>query len=150
SLRKSTDNGTTWSTYSIQSPGQPTTTSMFAFDGIGSTFLAGGNYGIMNKSINGGVNWIAASSHSSLAFMSDVYASGTGRVIALGYLLGTADNIIYSSNFGATWNQAAGDFSNNNLSDISMRNATTGYVVGRFGIFWKTTDGGATWDTSKS
>jgi photosystem II stability/assembly factor-like uncharacterized protein len=123
---------------------------MFSFDGFGSTMLAGGNYGIMNKSTNSGANWIAASSHSSLAFMADIYASGTGRVIALGYLLSTADNIIYSTNNGADWNQASGDYSDVNLSDLSMRNATTGYVVGRFGIFWKTTNGGAAWDTSMS
>lgn len=146
---KSTDNGTTWTSYSHVVPGQVSTTTMFSADATGSTILIGGNYGIMNKSTNGGANWIAASAHSTAAFMADVYASGN-RIIALGYLLGTAENIIYSTNAGATWNPAAGDFSNSNLNDINMRNATTGYVVGRFGIFWKTTDGGATWDTTKS
>jgi photosystem II stability/assembly factor-like uncharacterized protein len=148
---KSTDNGTTWNSYSHYVASQMTTTSMFAADGIGSTLLIGGNYGIMNKSTNGGNNWIGASTHAGLAFMADVYASsGTGRVIAIGYLLGTAENVIYSTNGGNTWNPSAGDFSNFNISDLSMRNSTTGYICGRFGIFWKTTDGGATWDTTKS
>ena len=45
----------------------------------------------------------------------------------------------------------AADFNiNSYCSSISMINPSTGYICGRYGLFFKTTNGGSTWDTSLS
>ena len=149
-MYKSTDNGTTWTTINYLASGQYSSFLVYAFDMVGSTMLIGGTYGLMNKSTNSGGNWQTASVHATVANMVDVYAaSGNGRVIAIGYNNGGTDVAVYSTNGGAVWFNT-GHYAANNLSDLNMRNATTGYVVGRFGLFWKTTNAGTTWDTTLS
>jgi photosystem II stability/assembly factor-like uncharacterized protein len=149
-MYKTTDNGATWTTIPYSASGQFTSFNVYAFDMVGSTMLVAGTYGLMNKSTNSGTNWQTATSHSTVANMVDIYAaSGNGRVIAIGTDLGANDCIVYSTNGGNSWNNS-GMISNTNMSDLSMRNSNTGYVVGRFGLFWKTTNGGVNWDTTLS
>ena len=150
-IYSTTDIGTTWNTIPFAASGQYSTFNIYSMDIVGSTILVGGTYGLMNKSTNAGANWVTATSHTTVANMVDVYASsGNGRVIAIGSNTGGLDACVYSTNGGTTWSRGTGAVPNNVLSDLSMRNSTTGYVVGRFGIFWKTTNGGVTWDTSRS
>lgn len=150
-IYSTTDNGTTWNTIPYAASGQFSIFNIYSMDIVGSTILVAGTYGLMNKSTNSGANWVIASAHSTVANMVDLYASsGNGRVIAIGSNTGGLDACVYSTNGGTTWNTGTGAVPDQVLSDLSMRNSTTGYVSGRFGIFWKTTDGGATWDTSKS
>ncbi len=150
-MYKTTDNGTTWTAIPYSATGQYSTFDVYAFDMKGSTMLVGGTYGQMNKSTNSGANWQTASTHVTVANMVDIYAaSGNGRVIAIGTNTGGTDAIVYSTNGGASWDKGSGAVPDQVLSDLNMRNANTGYVVGRFGIFWKTTNGGVTWDTSRS
>jgi len=149
-IYSTTDNGTTWTTIPFTAPGQFSTFNIYAMDIVGSTLIAGGTYGLMNKSTNAGANWQTASTHATVANMVDIYAaSGNGRIIAMGTNVGGNDCIVFSTNGGSTWTNS-GMISNTNMSDLSMRNANTGYVVGRFGLFWKTTNGGANWDTTRS
>ncbi len=149
-LYKSTDNGTTWT--SISYVNGPSITGFYAygFDKVGSTMLLGGSYGELIKSTNNGANWTSLMYRSSMANLTDLYANrGNGRVIAIGVNNGTPDVIMYSSDGGSTWNTAnytASDY----LNTINMLNANTGFVSGRWGRFAKTTDGGVTWDTSKT
>ena len=149
-IYSTTDNGTTWNTIPFSAAGQFSTFNIYAMDIVGSTILTAGTYGLMNKSTNAGANWQTASVHATVANMVDIYAaSGSGRVIAMGTNVGGNDCIVYSTNGGNSWTNS-GMISNNNMSDLSMRNANTGYVVGRFGLFWKTSNGGVNWDTTRS
>ena len=149
-IYSTTDNGTTWNTIPFAASGQFSTFNIYAMDIVGSTILAAGTYGLMNKSTNAGANWQTASNHATVANMVDIYAaSGNGRVIAMGTDIGGNDCIVYSTNGGNSWTNS-GMISTTNMSDLNMRNSNTGYVVGRFGLFWKTTNGGANWDTTRS
>jgi len=149
-MYKSTDNGTTWNTLPFTASGQYSAFGIYGMDMVGTTMLIGGSYGLMNKSTNSGANWTTASYHKTVANMVDVYAqSGNGRIIAIGSLTGGPDNVIYSTNGGIDWT-ASSYVATDILSDLSMRNANTGYLCGRFGIFAKTTNGGANWDISMS
>jgi photosystem II stability/assembly factor-like uncharacterized protein len=147
---KTTDNGANWTQINYFASGQYTAFFVNGFDINGTTMLLGGNNGIMNKSTNTGANWTNMSYNKSQANMVDIYAqSSNGRVIAIGSQTGGPDNVIYSTNGGIDWSAASYN-APNILSDLSMRNANTGYLVGRFGIFAKTTNGGANWDTTMS
>lgn len=149
-IYSSTDNGTTWNTIPFSASGQFSTFNIYAMDITGTTILVGGTYGLMNKSTNSGASWVTASAHATVANMVDVYAaSGSGKVIAVGTDIGGNDCIVYSTNGGNTWINS-GMSSSTNMSDLNMRNANTGYVVGRFGLFWKTTNAGVDWDTTRS
>jgi photosystem II stability/assembly factor-like uncharacterized protein len=146
---KSTDNGTTWTSVSFS--GAPTISGFNTYSMAlsGSTFILVGTYGEMIRSTNTGSNWTSLMYRRSLASLTDLYANSSGRVIAVGHNPGSPDVIMYSGDAGATWNTAnyiATDY----INTISMLNNTTGYISGRWGRFAKTTDAGATWDTSKT
>ena len=148
-LYKSTDNGNTWSTISYASA--PTITGFYAFgfDKLGNNMMCVGTYGEMIKTTNSGVNWISLNYRKSLANLNgELYArSGTGTIIAVGVNEGNPDAIISSSDGGVNWT-----IPNFNIysycSGISMVNQFTGYICGRWGLFFKTSNGGITWDTS--
>lgn len=148
---KTTDNGTTWDSSSYS--GAPSITGFltYSFDKNGSNMMCVGTYGEMIKSSNNGANWSTLMYRRSLANLSgDLYAqSNNGRVIAVGVNLGYNDAIVNSPDGGLTWNPATFNI-NSYCSDICMLNPTTGFISGRYGLFFKTTDGGVSWDTTKS
>ncbi len=148
---KSTDNGNSWGTVSYAGVSTFTGFYAFSFDKLGNNMMVNGQYGEMLKSTNNGANWSTLSYRASLANLSgDLYAqSNNGRVIAIGANLGSNDGIVNSPDGGQTWSPA-NFIINSYCSSISMINPTTGYVCGRYGLFFKTTNGGVTWDTSKS
>ncbi|TRZ51242.1 T9SS C-terminal target domain-containing protein [bacterium] len=146
---KSTDNGNNWS--SISYAGSPSITGFnaYSFDKNGSNMMCVGTYGEMIKSTNNGVNWTSLNYRKSLANLSgDLYAqSNNGRIIACGVNLDNPDAILSSPDGGITWTIPNFNISSY-CSSISMVNPSTGYLCGRWGLFFKTTDGGTTWDTS--
>ena len=148
---KSTDNGNNWS--SISYAGSETFTGFlaFSFDKLGSNMMCVGTYGEMIKSTNNGSNWLSLNYRRSLANLNgDLYAqSNNGRIIACGVNLDNPDAILSSPDGGLTWSTPNFNISSY-CSSISMINPSTGYLCGRWGLFFKTTDGGSTWDTSKS
>ena len=150
-LYKSTDNGNTWSAISYASAPTITGFNAYGFDKFGSNMMCVGTYGEMLKSTDNGANWYTLSYRRSLANLNgDLYAqNGSGRVIAVGVNIPSNDAIVNSPDGGESW--FAADFIiNNYCSSISMINPSTGYICGRYGLFYKTTNGGSTWDTSLS
>ncbi|MFZ4589988.1 MAG: YCF48-related protein [Ignavibacteria bacterium] len=148
-IYKSTDLGTTWATISYAGGGTSFGMNAYAFDMVGSTMAVGGTYGELKKSTNSGTDWTSLIYRRGLANLSDMYANTNGRVIAVGIDNSNPDVIMYSADGGNSWNTAnylASDY----INTISMLNPSTGYISGRWGRFAKTTDGGATWDTSKT
>ena len=146
---KTTDNGTTWSTISFAGAASITGFNTYSMDKSGNNFILVGTYGEIIRTTNLGANWTSLVYRRSVANLTDIYANNGGRVIAVGVNNGSPDVIMYSPDAGNTWNTAnytATDY----INTISMLNSTTGYISGRWGRFAKTTDAGATWDTSKS
>ena len=148
-LFKTTDYGATWTSVSFAGASTITGFLTYSMDKSGSNFMLVGNYGEIIRSTNGGANWNSLVYRRSMANMVDITGFSNGRVLALGYGIGSPDNIMYSANGGNTWNTFNYTVYNN-FSDLQMLNANTGYISGRYGIFLKTTNGGETWDTSKS
>ncbi|MBI5402232.1 MAG: T9SS type A sorting domain-containing protein [Ignavibacteriae bacterium] len=148
---KSTDNGTTWTSVSYASGPSITGFNAYFGDKVGNTIFLGGTYGEMIKSTDNGTTWSTLMYRKSLANLSgDLYAqSNNGNVIACGVNLGSNDAIVNSTDGGNTW--SAGNFIiNSYCSSISMLNPSTGFISGRYGMFFKTTNGGVSWDTSLS
>jgi photosystem II stability/assembly factor-like uncharacterized protein len=148
-LYKSTDNGNTWTSISYASAPTISGFLAYSFDKLGNSMMCVGTYGEMLKSTNSGVNWVSLSYRASLANLNgDIYAqSNNGRVIAVGVNLDQMDAIVNSPDGGQTWFPANFRISSY-CSAICMINPSTGYVCGRWGLFYKTTNGGVTWDTS--
>lgn len=148
---KSTDNGNTWTTLSYYSAPTFTGFLCYGFDKNGNNMMCVGTYGEMVKSTNGGTNWVSLNYRRSLANLSgDLYAqSSGGTVIACGVNLDYPDAIMSSPDGGLSWN-----IPNFNISTytnaISMINPSTGYLCGRYGLLYKTTTGGAMWDTTRA
>lgn len=119
----------------------------------GDTVVSAGEFGRIDV--------LEGSSHRSLTKtaktwpLNDIWSDSTGNhIITVGYMdgSGTGDGaaihnqILYSTNAGATWNTA--DFPDTieqGLLCISMVNSLTGYVTGTSGIVSKTTNGGINW-----
>ncbi len=144
---KSTDNGASWTSMAANAPGQLSPLFPEGFDINGTKMIIAGNYGKMNISTNSGANWSTASYNVAEANMVDIYGqNGSGRVVAIGSLTGIVGSTMYSTNGGTNWSTTP-YIAPNVLSDLNMINASTGYFCGRFGIFAKTTNGGAAWDS---
>ena len=146
---KSTDNGTTWSTLNYGYAASITGMLAYGFDKNGSNMMVVGTYGEMIKSTNNGANWTTLMYRKSLANLSgEIYASSNnGNVIACGVNTGSNDAIIASNDGGNSWTTP--NFAiNSYCSSISMLNPNTGWISGRYGLLFKTTNGGQSWDTS--
>lgn len=148
---KTTDNGTTWDSTSYAGATSITGFLAYSFDKNGSNMMCVGTYGEMIKTTNNGVNWSNIMYRKSLANLSgDLWAqSNNGNVIACGVNLGSNDAIMNSVDGGNSWSTATFPI-NSYCSSISMINSNTGFISGRYGMFYKTTNGGASWDTSLS
>ncbi len=145
---KTTDLGTTWTNINTSDPAQIIPIPIYGMDKIGNTMLIAGSYGQMNISTNGGTNWTNINKSVSMATMQDIWAqNGSGKVIALGYDAGRDDGLMYSQNGGGSWSSSHLN-PTNFLTGLKMLNSNTGWASGRFGAFYKTTNGGASWDTT--
>ena len=68
----------------------------------------------------------------------------TTSLIVLGGEDAGGNNIIYSTDDGATWNDPT-TAPSATINCVDMFDGTTGYAVDSFNNIWKTTDGGDTW-----
>jgi hypothetical protein len=148
-----TDMGTSWNPFSHLDPSQPWTGEFFSTDfvpGIGAITV--GTRGMMNAWIPPVDAGIALNTWIKSGTLWDIWAqSEGGNVIAVGapgIANTTFDQAMYSTDGGDTWglgtfNQPTGQ----DLNDISMVDSVLGYACGDEGSIYKTTDGGATWDS---
>jgi len=148
-LFKTTDNCTTWTTISYAGASTITIFNAYSFDKNGNNMMVIGTYGEMIKSSNGGANWNSIMYRKSLANMVSLYANNSGKVIPIGTNVFSTDAVIYSNDGGNTW-ESSNLFTYQNLSHIDMLNSNTGWISGRYGTFYKTTNGAVSWDTSMS
>jgi photosystem II stability/assembly factor-like uncharacterized protein len=100
----------------------------------------------MIKSTNNGANWVTMSQRSSVANMTgDLYVEkSNGRIIACGVNLDGNDDVVVSPDGGVSW-FSPGVTANTYYLAIGMVNSSAGYLSGRDGYLFKTTNGGTSW-----
>ena len=130
---------------------QPWTSTYYDLGFAGDTMVTVGGSGLINKSINGGANWSALTTYIKAGTFNDVWGDpNTGRVIAIGApgsAGNTFDQVMISTNRGASWTVDPVTGSTATFNCISMINSTTGFIAGTTGRLRKTTNAGATWDS---
>src|SRR4030095_12090959 len=143
---KSTNNGNTWDTLNYSYASTVPGFLAFGFDKNGSNMAVTGTYGEMIRSTNNGANWSTMVYRKSLANMNgDLYVEkSNGRIIACGVNLDLNDDVIVSSDGGVNW-FTPGLTPNIYYVSLGMVNSSTGYLGGRDGYLFKTSNGGSSW-----
>jgi photosystem II stability/assembly factor-like uncharacterized protein len=152
-IYRSTNLGDNWTAMPFLAPvaQQPWTSTYYHLGFAGDTMVTVGASGLINRSTNNGANWTTFTSYVKAGALNDVHAiSGTGSVWAVGAPGSTGsvfDQVMFSSNGGASWVFQPIPGSTATFNSISMLNALTGYIGGTTGRVRKTTNGGTTWDS---
>ena len=139
-ILKSTDAGTTWG--ALVSGTTRALYDLYFFDD--SQGLAVGDNGLILRTTDGGVTWPSVTSgvRDSLRAISFSGASGICG--------GLSQDIIYSSDSGASWRVSQKGFFGGGFFGAHMLSETLGIVTGQNSIFQglqgATTDGGVHWD----
>jgi photosystem II stability/assembly factor-like uncharacterized protein len=113
----------------------------------------GGHDGVVLRTTNGGTTWTNVGGGSVIGTINraeNVYALDANTCLAA--MLSSSGTYVYrTSNGGSNWAQV---FAQNNggTSAVQMTSATDGFMVGdpvnsRWSL-WKTSDGGASWDST--
>lgn len=144
-LFKTSDLGSTWSALPISVP-ISSTYLWNTLDKYGTSYILGGDFGIVALSTDGCNTWTTKNFQLSTQIMFDIKTiPGTPNVMAVGrpYTVGTRQ-VMKSTNGGLNWTAY-----NTNLNvefyALSMINAQTGYISGQYSNVMKTTDGGQNW-----
>jgi photosystem II stability/assembly factor-like uncharacterized protein len=145
-IYKSTNLGANWTSIDHLDPSQIWTSTWYSMDMNGNTMVAVGASGLINRSSNAGANWSTFSTWIFAGTFYDIWAEyNDGKVLAVGSGSNNT-KILYSSNGGTTW--IPRDIPTSKyFRSISMVNANTGYIAGSSGGMFKTTNGGANWDS---
>jgi photosystem II stability/assembly factor-like uncharacterized protein len=125
--------------WTLQNP-IPTSNHLFSasFPDINTGYFVG-NSGTIIKTTNGGNNWIALSSGTTVDFNSVNFTDAN-----TGYVLGNRGTILKTTNGGSSWlTQIIGV--SNQFESAFFTDANTGYSVGYFGKILKTTNAGTNW-----
>jgi photosystem II stability/assembly factor-like uncharacterized protein len=148
---KTTNAGSTWTAYGsssgISSTAQLTSVA-FSTENIG---WVAGAFGVIYKTIDGGLNWTAQSSGTnhnlnSLSFVND----STGWIVGS---LGTAPNpitavILKTTDGGLTWDSLSAP-ANVDLNAVQFLDENLGWVAGG-NLVLRTVDGGLNWTSSNT
>ena len=167
-----TNLGVSWDSVSFLAPvaQQTLTTTYYTTDIKDTILLTAGGLGLINTRI-GSTN-TCYSNLTRLGTIYDIYKDkASGRMIATGAPTQTGfyDQFVYSTNSGATWlpattTKSAGKLnqvvevdenynpektatSASTFESIYMFDPMNGYSCGSYGAIYKTTNGGASWDS---
>lgn len=148
---RSTDGGATFSAVQFR-PANIPDIIMRGVSSSGNTVYISGDNGAFYKSTDNGSTWTTPTQIAKAGFIQALWADGNGRIIAGGTAEGATNPIgiaqfMYSSDYGNTWNGVSLSSSSNDIRSLSMINSTTGYACGSGGKIYKTTNGGASWDS---
>jgi photosystem II stability/assembly factor-like uncharacterized protein len=142
---RSINNGLTWDSVSIAGS-QTYVSTYYYLDRNASTMVTAGAFGLINSSSNSGANWTAHNPLPYSSTLNDIWCDNmNGRVFAVGSVAPTP--VMFSSNGGTTWSTNPGLTIPVTLYGIKMLNSNTGYVSGASNRIFKTTNGGASWDS---
>ncbi len=135
---KTSDGGTTWTT---QTSG--TTKSLYnVFFVSPLTGWAVGETGLIKATTDGGTTWTTQTSGVTTTLNALCFTSATEGWIT-GNGTGTSNTVLHTADAGVTWQPQtapAGSY-----YDISFINSNEGWIIGPYGAFANTTDGGTTW-----
>lgn len=139
-ILKTVDFGATWTT---QNSG--TTQNFYAVYLLNDNeAVAVGDSGLILRTLDGGLTWLSVPSgvRDSLRAVS---FSGANGICG-----GTSQDILYSTDSGATWRVSQKGFFGGGFFGAQMLSPTLGFVAGQNSIFQAlvgvTVDGGVTWD----
>jgi photosystem II stability/assembly factor-like uncharacterized protein/predicted esterase len=136
----STNGGTSWAQGSALGegsfPGQLNTTAV----GPSGTWIAGGYYGYLGRSTDGGETFTEVDPSPPLQWFNGLASASGGYWWAVG----EAGSIFVSSDDGQTWTQQINP-SVEDLYAVSFRNPMQGMAVGAHGAAVYTANGGSTW-----
>lgn len=172
---KSSNNGTSWDSVDILDPIQPWTSTYYATDFFNDNFFIVGAFGLINKKI--GTTITTSTQWMKGGILYDIWRDpNSSRIIAVGAPTSAgfrADQILLSTNLGATWEWVIPNKANYNgvvhvepvedleevkgqektpnstatFRTICMINSNVGFIGGSRGAIYKTTNGGTTWDS---
>ncbi|MFZ4589987.1 MAG: YCF48-related protein [Ignavibacteria bacterium] len=145
-LYKSTDLGLTWTTVPIGVTGVSTTYLWNTLEKSGSSYVLGGDFGVIALSTDGCNTWSSKNFQLSTQIMFDIKTiPGTSSIIAVGrpYIPGYRE-VLKSTNGGLNWTAYNSGISAEFYA-VSMINAQTGYMSGQYSKVMKTTNGGLNW-----
>ena len=113
---------------------------------FGKTTEEGWGYGVCCKTMNGGKDWTCSRLPGRMALYR--YSASFFMNFDTGWVVGDAfgPNVIYkTTDCGKTWVQKQVEPLVYGLQDIYFIDDKNGFIVGLFGAFLKTNDGGNTW-----
>jgi photosystem II stability/assembly factor-like uncharacterized protein len=156
-IYKTDNNGTSWDTvgFTADVASQPWTSTYYAtsLSLTGDTLVTVGAFGLINRRTSAS-NRIVYTALKKAGISYDVWAQNstvTGVILAVGArssALATADQVLRSTNGGASWNLAAFPATAfGYLNSIHMIDNNTGWACGSLASLFKTTNGGASWDS---
>ena len=103
---------------------------------------AGGSYGEIWKTTNGGITWISTGSQTKYSWIFDIQFVDHSN----GYAVGSNFGFFKTTDGGTTWNVSEGnDGFSTLLKALYFTDAKTGWVAGKDGYVNFTSDGGVTW-----
>ncbi|OQY73053.1 MAG: hypothetical protein B6D45_08495, partial [Ignavibacteriales bacterium UTCHB3] len=149
-LLKTTDAGATVSRvpFNTPSPDWAGTSQYLTIEG-NKMFIAG-SVGANYFSPDAGATWQTNSKTQKIGVIQTVHGyHPAGTIVAVGQSssAATGQHVLYSNNWGATWNTAnIPDFSKD-LRGVHMINGSKGFAVGSGGNIYRTLNGGAAWDS---
>lgn len=147
---RSSNNGTSWDTLGILG-NQPWTSTFYAADlsTTGDSLVAVGAFGLIQGRIGAGA--MPFNNVASVSTKYDVAVSSNGQnVIAIGVPSSATvkDQIMRSTDGGTSWTVVPfSTTSTATLWSIDMVTDQIGYISGTNSAVYKTTNGGATWDS---
>ena len=104
-----------------------------------------GDYGVILRTTNGGLNWISQTSGTSWQLWGVSFTdANTGTAV------GDAGIILRTTNGGATWALQSSGIQNTLYGGVSFTDINNGTAVGSEGTIIRTTDGGTTWNLQAS
>ncbi len=138
-ILKTNDAGMTWS--SLASGTSKTLYDVYFFNDAEG--VAVGDSGVIQRTVDGGTTWATVASGVKDSLRS-VSFSGANGICG-----GTSQDILYSSDLGATWHVSQKGFFGGGFNGAYMLSPTVGYVAGQNSIFQPflgtTVDGGVHW-----
>ncbi|MCK6604373.1 MAG: YCF48-related protein [Ignavibacteriaceae bacterium] len=153
-IYKSTNDGVSWDTVAVLAPvaQQPWTSTYYAteFSPSADSFVTVGGFGLINARF--GQNIITRTTLAKPGTWYDIWASApNGTVIAVGAPTVTGssfDQVARSTDGGNTWALTPlTTGSTSTIWSIDMVDNNIGYLSGTLSAVYKTTNGGATWDS---
>ncbi len=153
-IYKTSDNGVTWDTLGFLADAsiQPWTSTYYSTDlsTTGDTLVTVGAFGLINRRLNAS-NRQLYTSLKKVGTHYDVWANNTGLVLVVGArsaATSVPDQVYRSTDGGTTYSIATfPPTAYGYLNSIHMIDNNTGWAVGSNTSVFKTTNGGASWDS---